>query len=94
MKIDLTNLEEKLQGLTGNDFAEAENEERLSGNIMPMIQFSTAFLIRLAARALGVNHNDLKAMPMNEYTRVASRVSNFLFATSDDDTTDKPASKK
>lgn len=93
MKIDLTNLEEKLQGLTGNDFAEAESEERLSGNIMPMIQFSTPFLIRLAARALGINHNDIKALPMNEYAKVAARTSNFLFATSEDDTTDKPASK-
>ena len=94
MKIDITNLEEKLQGLTGNDFADAENEERLSGNIMPMIQFSTGFLVRLAARALGVNYNEIKNLPLNEYTRITSKVSNFLFSTSDEDTTDERGSKK
>lgn len=93
MKINLTNIEEKLQGLTGNDFAEAENEERLQGNIMPMIQFSSGFLVRLAARALGVNHNDIKSLPLNEYTRVTSKVSNFLFSTSDEDTTGEQSSK-
>ena len=94
MKIDITNLEEKLQGLTGNDFADAENEERLSGNIMPMIQFSTSFLVTLAAKALGVNPHEIKNLPLNEYTRITSKVSNFLFSTSGEDTTDEPASKK
>ena len=79
MKIDTTNLEERLKTLTGRDFEEAEKEERRTGNTMPMIQFTSGFAVRLAARALGVVPAELKALPLNEYAQISGRVTNFLF---------------
>lgn len=88
MKIDTTNLEENLKTLSGLDFEKCEKAERAAGNTQPLIQFSTGFLIRLAARALGMNYNELRALPLNEYVRITGAVTLFLFSSSDEDTTD------
>lgn len=87
MKIDTSKLEEQLKTLTGRDFEEAEKEERRAGNTTPMIQFTSGFLSRLGARALGVNPHEIKNMPLNEYTDFIVRTSNFLYSGSESDTT-------
>lgn len=86
MKIDVEELKSKLENLTGKDFIDAEKDARNSGDMMPLITFSTEFQIRLAARALKTNPRELETLPLNQYTKVASTVSNFLF--SDNDTTE------
>lgn len=80
--INFDDLENKLETLTGNDFEEAEAIERQLGNNTPMITYSTAFQIRLAAKALGVIPQDIKSLKISEYNDIAARTANFLFATS------------
>lgn len=82
-KIDMTNLEDRLKTLSGLDFEACEREERAAGNTQPLVQFTSGFAVRLAARALGVNHNVLKALPINEYTQITGRTTNFLFSDSE-----------
>ena len=83
MKVDIEKLKGQLENLTGKDFERAEQDERLAGNIIPMINFSTGFQIRLAAIALKTNPNELKSLPLRQYNQVASAVSNFLFTFSE-----------
>lgn len=83
--IDTTNLREKLQNLTGRDFEEVEREERLVGNISPDMSLSKSFQARLAAKALGVNINELKDLPANKYARITLEVFNFLFSNSEEE---------
>ncbi len=78
-KIDISNLEEKLQTLTGFDFEEVEKVERQLGNNAAVISTTASFITRLAAKALKVNPHDLKALPITQYTVVMSKTSNFLF---------------
>lgn len=79
--------------LTGKDFIEVEKEVRSTGDIMPMITFSTGFQVRLAARALKVNPRELEDLPLNQYSRIASTVSNFLFSDSDSEGTEDQSQK-
>ena len=79
MKIDYDELQKQLQNLTGRDFMEAEKEARSTGDVMPLITFSTGFQIRLAARALKLNPREMETLPLNQYAKVASTVSNFIF---------------
>ena len=79
MKIDTSNLEEKLKSLSGLDYEACEQAERQSGNTQALIQFTSGFAVRLAARALGVVPAELKALPLNEYAQISGRVTNFLF---------------
>ena len=93
MKIDFEELKNKLMTLTGKDFIEVEKEVRSTGDIMPMITFSTGFQVRLAARALKVNPRELEDLPLNQYSRIASTVSNFLFSDSDSEGTEDQSQK-
>lgn len=87
MKIDIDNLNEALQGLTGNDFAECERAERAAGNFTAMLQYSSSFLARLGAMALKMNPNEVKRLPINQYVQLTSAVGGFLFTTSEEDST-------
>ena len=78
--IETKDLEAKMEGLTGLDYEEVEREEREAGNSAADVTFSKSFMIRLAARALGVNPYDLKDLSVKEYVGITTRVSNFLFA--------------
>ena len=82
-QIDLSKLNEKLLELTGNDFDAVEAQERAAGNAAFEISLSKSFQARLAARALGVNVYDFKAMGLRDYSRACLDVQNFLFAPSD-----------
>ena len=81
-KIDTTNLTEKLATLRGLDFEQAEAEERGAGNAAIEMTFSKSFQARLAAKALGVNVNDIKALPLAKYYSITAEVSRFLFSSS------------
>ena len=85
MQIDFDDLQNKLLNLTGKDFMEAERDARNAGDIMPMITFSTGFQIRLAAKALKTNPRELENLPLNQYSKVATTVSNALFSSSDEE---------
>lgn len=80
--IDTLKLEEKLVQLTGHDFELAEFAERNKGNTTPLLTFSSAFQARLAAMALECTPDDLKDLPLKEYTSIINRTANFLFGSS------------
>lgn len=86
MKFEIAKLEEGLKNLKGIDYEAAEKAERSAGNIMPLINFSTGFQIRLAAKALKTNPHEIKNLPINEYTLIANATSNFLFSGSESET--------
>lgn len=80
MKVDISDLTKKLDDLTGLDFEECENEERLTGTRSVDVTFSKSFQARLAARALGVNPFEIKELPLKQYARVTTQVMSFLFS--------------
>lgn len=80
---DITKLEEKLMMLKGRDFELAEFAERNKGNNTPLLSFSSAFQARLAAMALDCTPDDLKDLPLREYTAIINRTANFLFGSSE-----------
>lgn len=81
--IDTNKLEEKLVQLKGRDFELAEFAERNKGNSIPLVTFSSAFQARLAAMALDCTPDDLKDLPLKEYTAIINRTANFLFGSSE-----------
>ena len=85
--VDISNLTEKLESLTGLDFEEVEREERKTGNTSVDVSLSKSFQARLAARALGVDPFEIKGLPLNKYTRVTMDVMTFLFADSEKEET-------
>ncbi len=72
------NLEEKLDCLSGTDLEECEKEEVIAGNKAVNIFGTRTFLIRLAAKALGVPLADLKNLPMRQYLRLVRRTDLFF----------------
>lgn len=77
---DFSNLENALQGLTANDYMDAERACRAAGENTPELPCSSSFRARLAARALNIPYSEIKALGIREYTTVTMRVGNFLFA--------------
>ena len=80
MKMDFTNLEEKLAELTGYDFEEAEKACRLKGDASPEISFSKDFQSRIAAKALGVKVSEIKKLSIPKYVEITQQVNRFLFS--------------
>lgn len=76
--IDLSKLEAGLNKLVGYDMETLEKEERLAGNTTLELSTSKSFQARLAAKALGMNVHDLKALPLREYNQICVRVFSFL----------------
>ena len=74
-----------LNALTGVDFKEAENLERRRGNMIPVINFSTSFQVRLAAMALKTTPQELERLPMKQLNRIILEVSNFLLSDSEEE---------
>lgn len=92
--VDISNLTEKLNELTGLDFEECEKEERLAGTNSVDVSFSKSFQARLAAKALGVNVWDIKDLPLKKYAQVTMQVMTFLFADSAKEETQPNGSEK
>ena len=82
--VDITKLEENLEKLSGRDFSSVEKESRSAGNNAIVLTTSSDFQARLAARALKVNPNDILDLPLKKYNQTLLIVTNFLFATSDE----------
>lgn len=76
--IDYQKLDEGLNKLNGFDMLELEKEERLTGNTTLELSTSKSFQARLAAKALGMNVHDLKALPLKEFNQVCVRCFGFL----------------
>ena len=89
--IEIEKLEEGLNNLRGLDYIAAAKEERATGNSNVLLNTDEKFQMRLAAKALGVNHNDLNELPLKQYLKVQQKVFTFLFNTASDDeeTSDK-----
>ena len=79
--IDTSELESKLESLSGRDFNECEAIERRRGNYTPMISFSAEFQARIAAMALGTNIGELEELPIAKYHSIITRTANFLAST-------------
>ncbi len=75
---DFSNLENALQGLTANDYMNAERACRTTGDATVEISFSSNFRARLAARALNMPYSQIEALNIKEYTAVTLKVGNFL----------------
>ena len=82
--MDITKLDEGLDKLTGLDFEAAEKNARSLGDTTPVIQLSSKFQTELAATALDVNPNEIKALPLKKFNQILSKVQNFLYDFSDE----------
>ena len=76
--LNYEDLEAKLEGLTGDDLEECEKEEVIAGNKSANVAGSRTFLIRLAAKALGVSLLDLKKLPLRQYLNLVRRTDLFF----------------
>ncbi|MBR4903700.1 MAG: hypothetical protein IKZ53_03440 [Selenomonadaceae bacterium] len=86
MEIDFEKLDVGLNNLRGFDFEAVSKEERATGNTSVLMATDEKFQIRLAARALGINVNDIRELPLKTFVKVQQRVFNFLFGTSGEET--------
>lgn len=85
MKINLDELKEKLQGLSGEDFLNVHKQFRtINPEFVPAVQFEPLYQTMLAAHALGKNYHELQALPLPQFLKIISATSNFLFTTSDE----------
>lgn len=82
--IDLAKLEKNLNNLRGLDFEEAESMTRRNPAYSLSIEISLLkeFQARLAALALEIPYEDIRDLPIREYSQVCTQVVNFLFANS------------
>ena len=81
--IDFDKLNEGLNNLRGYEFEMAETQERASGNTFADLSFTKGFQARLASMALKIPVDEIKALPLREYTRTCGAVFNFLYSPSE-----------
>ncbi len=77
-KIDLQELESKLQNLTGNDFQAAERA--CKGVVAPddILVMNSTFQAHILAIALGCEYKDVLAMPIKDFSAATLTVMVFL----------------
>lgn len=78
--LDFTTLEERLGELDAAAFMSAERACRMVADPTPDIAQSAAFCARLAAMAMGVPYERIKAMKLQEFASVTMRTKSFLLA--------------
>lgn len=76
--LDFTNLEVRLEELDSAAFIQAERECRMNADVTPDLVYSNTFCARLAAKAMGVTFNDVKALKMPQFVAVTTRTRRFL----------------
>lgn len=76
--IDYSDLEKKLEELDATAFQRAERACRQSADPTPDIVYSGPFRARLAAEALGVPYEEIRATNLKTYTAIVERTLNFL----------------
>lgn len=77
-ELDFTNLEERLEELTANDYSDAERECRMAADPASDIMYSSNFRARLVARAMGVPYGEIRALKIKTYAAVIERTLLFL----------------
>lgn len=85
MTVDYKKLNQNLNKMTGYDYEKAEEEARMLGAQILDVALSKTFHAVLAAKALGVPPDDIRALPLREYQRVTNTVGSFLFGGADQD---------
>lgn len=78
--IDLKNVDNVLQNVTGKDFLNAERQARQMGDQTASIVLSSQFQTILLANALKVPVEDIEELPVAEFVQALSKVNTFLFA--------------
>ena len=73
-------LKEKLETMTGNDFAKAEKAARLEGDVSIDIMTSRMFYAAVAARAFNKPLPDILELPLKEFAAITGDVGSFLLA--------------
>ena len=73
-------LKEKLENMTGNDFAKAEKQARLEGDMSIDIMTSRMFYAAIAARAFQKPLPDILELPLKEFAAITGDVGSFLLA--------------
>ena len=73
-------LKEKLETMTGNDFAKAEKAARLEGDVSIDIMTSRMFYAAIAARAFNKPLPDILELPLKEFAAITGDVGTFLLA--------------
>lgn len=88
MQIDINDLQDKLENLTGLDFEKAQKnfKAKYKDDSFGVIQLNSNFQIELAALALDENPNELKNLPLKKYVSLCNEVQRFLFADSVEET--------
>lgn len=76
--IEKTELILDLDGLTGEDLAEAEAEMQASGVVPVFVDTSKRYFMHVAARAAGVPVEFIKKLKAPDANRVTMVVQNFL----------------
>ena len=71
-------LMDALNKLSGRDFAEAERQARLEGDVSVDIGTSRTFYAAVAAVALKMPLPDIMALPVREYFAITGDVGGFL----------------
>ena len=77
-ELDFTNLEERLEELTAQDYIRAERECRLAADPTTDITYSASFRARLVAAAMGVSYSEICSLKIKTYTAAIERTLLFL----------------
>ena len=77
-KLDFSTLEARLEELDAEAFTHAERECRMTADVTPDLVYSSHFCGRLAAKAMNVSYNEIKALKIPEFVEVTQRVRRFL----------------
>ncbi len=70
-----------LEGLSGQDIVDIENEMNLEKEFSIAAELSKNLQARIAAKAAGVNSELIKAMPIKDFNKITNEVRDFLLDT-------------
>lgn len=87
-------LKERLENMTGNDFAKAEQAARLEGDVSLDVLTSRVFYAAIAARAFQKPLPDILELPLKEFSAITGDVGSFLLAPDVEKTESSKASGK
>lgn len=82
-------LDVDMDGLTGNDLIDTEEELKKRGIVVNAWEYSRTYLIALAARAVHIPVEALRGLSAKDFTAIINEVLSFLAGASSGDTTGK-----
>lgn len=71
-------LDLNLEGLTGDDLISVERELTVTGTVVVTLQTSQAACLLIASRAAKVPSELIRALPLNEASKLAMAIQGFL----------------